>query len=230
MRIFLIVLGLWLTMAQSTLADTNRVISVNGTATIDAVPDMATITLGVTQEAPQANVALAATSKAVAEVIARLQSAGVAERDMQTRGLSLQPVWSNRRNSDNEPPKITGFVARNALLVRVRDLAALGMILDRSVQDGANSFDGLQFGLQNPDPLQAEARKAAVRDAMARAAQLAEAAGVTLGPIQSISESGSTSRPMQMEMASARMSADVPIAAGEVGIQAQVSMVFEILD
>lgn len=230
MRIFSIVLGLWLIAVQSTMADTNRVISVNGTATLEAAPDMATITLGVTQEAPEANVALAATSQAVADVIVRLQSAGVAERDMQTRGLSLQPVWSNRRNSDNDPPQITGFVARNALVVRVRDLAALGMILDRSVQDGANSFDGLQFGLQDPEPLQAEARKAAVRDAMARAAQLAEAAGITLGPVQSISESGGTPRPMQMEMASARMSADVPIAAGEVGIGAQVSMVFLILD
>ena len=230
MRKIGIVFSLCLLAASSAWAETTRVISVNGQATIEAAPDMATITVGVTQEAREADAALAATSAAVAEVLDRLKAAGIEYRDMQTRGLSLQPVWSNYRGQDDTPPRITGFVANNSIVVRVRDLGSLGRVLDQTVQDGANRFDGLQFGLQDPAPLEAEARKAAVRDAMARAADLAEAAGVVLGPIQSISESGGVSRPMQMEISAARASMDVPIAAGEVGIRGQVSMVFEILD
>lgn len=208
-------------------AEADRVISTTGQGVVDAVPDMATLNLGVTNEARLAGEALRLTSDAVAAVLAQLNAAGIAPRDMQTQGVSVQPVW-NRRNADNEPPRITGFVARNSLTVRVRDLDALGGILDRVVQDGANTFNGLQFSLQDPEPAMAAARQDAVRDAIAKAEQLAEAAGVVLGPVQSISENGGGGRPVMMEMASARMASDVPVAAGEVSLTARVSMVFEI--
>jgi uncharacterized protein YggE len=223
-------LGLWLLATGAAPAQEQRTITVMGQATIDAVPDMATLTIDVTQDAPEAAVALAATSEAVGAVIARLQAEGIAARDMQTSGLSLQPVWSNRASTAEAPPEITGFVARNGVIIRVRDLTALGRILDLSVQDGANGFQGLQFGLQDPAPLLAEARKEAVADAISRAADLAGAAGLTLGPVLSIVEGGGMARPIQMEMASMRASADVPIAAGEVGFSGQVTMVFAIAD
>ena len=190
---------------------------------------MATLNLGVTNEARLAGEALRMTSDAVAAVLARLNEAGIAPRDMQTQGVSVQPVW-NRRNADNAPPRITGFVARNALSVRVRDLDTLGSILDQVVQDGANTFNGLQFSLQDPEPAMAAARQDAVQDAIAKAEQLAQAAGVTLGPVQTISEGGGGGRPVMMEMASARMASDVPVAAGEVSLTSRVTMVFEIED
>lgn len=217
-------------VASAAWAEAERVITTSGRGTIEAVPDMATINLGVTHQARQAGDALARTSDAVREVIAELEAAGIAPRDMQTQGLSLQPVWSRQTATSEAPPQITGFVARNALVVRVRDLDGLGSILDTVVQDGANTFNGLEFSMQDPEPAMAQARAEAVEEAMAKAQQLAEAAGVTLGPVQSISESGGVPRPVMMEMASARMSADVPVAAGEVSLSAQVSMVFEILD
>ncbi|GIT86973.1 SIMPL domain-containing protein [Roseobacter sp. OBYS 0001] len=210
-------------------ADADRVITTTGQGVVEAVPDMATINLGVTNEARLAGDALRLTSDAVAGVLAQLNEAGIAPRDMQTQGVSLQPVW-NRRNPENETPRITGFVARNTLTIRVRDLDTLGGILDRVVQDGANTFNGLQFSIQDPEPAIAAARQDAVKDAIAKAEQLAEAAGVALGPVQSISESGGGGRPVMMEMASARMASDVPVAAGEVSLTARVSMVFEILD
>ncbi|WP_282059464.1 SIMPL domain-containing protein [Roseobacter litoralis] len=210
-------------------ADADRVITTMGQGVVEAVPDMATINLGVTNEARLAGDALRLTSDAVAAVLAQLNEAGIAPRDMQTQGVSLQPVW-NRRNPENETPRITGFVARNTLTIRVRDLDTLGGILDRVVQDGANTFNGLQFSIQDPEPAIAAARQDAVKDAIAKAEQLAEAAGVALGPVQSISESGGGGRPVVMEMASARMASDVPVAAGEVSLTARVSMVFEILD
>ncbi len=206
-----------------------RQISVTGEGRIETVPDMATITLGVTNDAPVAGDAMAATSDAVARVLGRLRDMGIEARDMQTRNLSLNPVWSNRSSSRTGAPKISGFVASNTVLVRVRDLDGLGRILDAVIADGANDFNGLQFSVQKPEPLIIEARQAAVADAMAKAQILADAAGVTLGQVLTMSEHGGGGRPMRMEMAAAR-SDGMPIAAGEVSLSASVSMVFAIAE
>ena len=123
------------------------VITTTGQATVEAVPDM-----GVTLQADKADKALMATSEGVGAILKRLQDAGVAPRDMQTDNFSLQPVWTGRDGKNDTLARITGFVARNSLLIRVRDLSGLGRILDLGVQDGANTFDGLSFGLQDPKP------------------------------------------------------------------------------
>lgn len=209
-------------------ADTERLITVTGQGSVEALPDMANIKVGVTREAQLAGEALDATSGAVRDVIARLEEAGISPRDMQTQGLSLQPKWSRRSSDSGENPRITGFVARNSLSVRVRDLESLGGILNAVVEDGANTFDGLQFTISEPDAAIAAARADAVADAIAKAEQLAQAAGVSLGPVQSITENGAAPRPMMMEMAGARMDNDVPVARGEVSLTAQVSIVFAI--
>ncbi len=203
-----------------------RIITTMGTGTVEAPPDMATIRLGVTNQASEASAAMAATSEAASAVLDRLEAAGVAPRDVQTDQLSVQPLWSDY---SAETRRITGFVASNVLTVRVRDLDQLGTLLDLVMQDGANTFNGLSFGLQEHKPAQDAARAAAVRDALDRAAQLADAAGVTLGPVQTISEQAGVARPMMMEMAAAR-SADVPVAPGELTVTAQVSVVFAIAD
>ena len=220
-------------LATATLAGAEeaRIITTTGMGSVERAPDMAMVSLGVTHQAPQAADALAATSTGVAVVLDRLAEASVAERDVQTGTISLQPLWSNRGGQEPSEPQITGYVARNSVTVRVRDLSLLGGLLDAMVRDGANTFDGLSFALQDPEPAMAEARAAAVRDAMARAAQLAEAAGVVLGPVQSITEGGASFAP-RMEMAAARMSdaGGVPVAPGELSISAQVTMVFAIAD
>ncbi|AVO39577.1 DUF541 domain-containing protein [Pukyongiella litopenaei] len=203
-------------------------ISVTGEGLVAAEPDMATITLGVTNEHREAQKAMAATSEAVQRILDRMAAMGIEPRDMQTRNLSLLPRWSDRSSGGRS--QITGFEASNMVMVRVRDLSALGGILDAVITDGANNFDGLQFSVQDPAPLVSEARKQAVADAMARAGELAEAAGVELGPLIEMSEHGvARPRGMAMEMAAARADS-VPVAAGEVSLQANVSMVFAIAD
>ncbi|WP_299952910.1 SIMPL domain-containing protein [uncultured Roseobacter sp.] len=216
--------------AGMALADDARVITTTGIGTVETTPDMATLRLGVTHEDKEAAAAMAATSKGVTAVLARLEAAGIAPRDMQTDQLSLQPIWSDYNSNSRDARKITGFLATNMLTVRVRDLDTLGSVLDLVIGDGANSFNGLSFGLQEPKPSQDAARADAVKDAVDRAQQLAEAAGVTLGPIQSISEQGGFARPQMMEMAAARSAADVPIASGELTVSAQVNIVFAIAD
>lgn len=203
-------------------------LSVSGEGEARAVPDMATVTLGVMAEAESAEAALDQTSEVAARILERLAGFEIEERDVQTSNLSLNPVYSDRRNSDG-PPEIRGFRASNTLSVRVRDLDRLGEVLGAVTGDGANQLSGLSFGVADPEPLLEAARREAVADARARAELYAEAAGVTLGRVLSLSEQGG-GYPGPVPMAELRMAADgaVPVARGETGISAQVSMVFEI--
>ncbi|NVO54907.1 SIMPL domain-containing protein [Rhodobacteraceae bacterium B1Z28] len=206
-----------------------RRITVDATGTVQVAPDMATITLGVTNENVEASAAMQATSDAVTQVLARLKEMGIEDRDVQTRDLSLSPVWSGRNNQAGEQPVITGFVASNRVFVRVRDLASLGQIMDAVIQDGANDFGGLSFGVQDPKPVEAQARAQAVGEAMTKAEQLAQAANVTLGPVQSISEQSGGVRPMaEMRAMSMADAGGVPVAGGEISVSVNVSMEFEI--
>lgn len=227
-------IGLILSAALAALAtaasaeDTRRTISVTGEGSVEAAPDMATIRLGVTNQDTEARAAMDATSDAVAAILARLDELGLERRDMQTQRLTLNPVWSQRPDGEGRRVnEITGFSASNIVMVRVRALEDLGRILDAVIADGANEFNGLRFDVQQPGPLVEKARRAAVRDATVKAQTLAEAAGVPLGPVLSISEHGGRPQPVMMEMAAAR-GADMPVASGEVSVQAQVSMVFAI--
>ncbi len=202
-------------------------ITVTGEGRVETSPDMATVNLGVTTEAPTAAEAMAANSEELARVLERLRGAGIAERDLQTSSLSLNPNWHHP--SGAEQPRITGYVASNQLMVRVRDLDMLGGVLDAAVKDGANTLNGITFGLTDPEPLLAEARRKAVADARARAELLAEAAGVTLGQIESITEAGAMGGPQPMYRGAAiAMEAAMPVAQGEVSIAANVTVIWQI--
>lgn len=219
------------TLASAAVAATpNRQITVSGQGSIAAAPDMASISVGVTHQSEVAGDAMAQTSDAVAAMLARLDGMGVLPKDVQTQNLSLNPVWSNMPSDPGKQRQITGYVASNSLSVQVRDLSRLGTIMDAVIADGANDFNGLRFSVQNNDPLMAQARAAAVKDAMDKAQQLAEAAGVTLGPVLRIDEGGRVKGPMPM-MDAVRMSAEaMPIAAGEVSVNATVQMMFAIAE
>ena len=211
--------------AQSQGSEPAR-LTVSGSGEARAVPDMATITLGVTAEAETASAALDETSAVAGRILERLSEFEVAERDLQTSGLSLNPVYSDRR--EDEEPRITGFRASNMLSVRVRDLDRLGDILGAVTGDGANQLSGLSFGVSDSDEVMNEARRDAVADARAKADLYAEAAGVSLGRILSIDEEGGA-QPYPMPMAEMRMAADsVPVARGEAGFSADVRIVYEI--
>lgn len=225
----LIAAALAVMMSGAAMADDMiRRISVTGEGRVEATPDMATLSLGVTHEAQEAAAAMSQTSDAVARILERLTGMGLEQRDVQTQSLTLNPVWSNQPDTTPQRSEITGYVASNIVTVRVRDMAALGDILDAVVADGANAFNGLSFGMQEPDGLADEARTQAVADARAKAELLAQAAGVTLGEVVSITDQD-RGRPMprMMEMSAARDSG-MPVASGEVTIDASVSMVFAI--
>lgn len=210
---------------MATLADTAGTITVTGSATLNVVPDMATISMGVTTTGDTAVAAMAANNDAVSAVIARLIAAKVADRDMQTSNLSVNPNWVT--NAAGTGQEVKGYVASNMLTVRIKALDATGAVLDAAITEGANTLNGLSFGLAEPRPVEDQARKAAVADALARARLLAEAAGQKLGAVVSIAESAGGIPPMPMFSKSAADMA-VPVAAGEVGISASVTIVWQL--
>ncbi len=203
-------------------------ITVTGEATVQATPDMATIMLGVTTDGETAAAAMKANNEAVTAVIARLTEAGIEERDLQTSNLSLNPNWVGY--DSGAMPTIAGYSAMNMLNVRVRDLSKLGVLLDASITDGANTLNGITFELATPRPVMDEARKMAVADALARAELLATAAGETLGAVLSISEVPNYSSPMPMFRADSAAAGAVPVASGQIGLMASVTVTYELAD
>ena len=204
-------------------------IAVTGEGKVEMAPDMAMLSLGVMTQADTAAAALKANSDGLSGALDRLKAAGIEGRDIQTSGLSLHPIVDY--SSSGREPQVRGYTASNMLTVRLRDLSVLGQTLDAVVTEGANTLNGLSFGLQNPDEATDEARRRAVADAAHKAALYAEAAGVTLGRIVTISEQGNYGGPQPMMMAEARFAKDagsVPVASGEISIGATISVVYEI--
>lgn len=213
-----------LAMAEELL----RTLVVTGEGQVSVEPDMAVLNLGVSHEAMTAKAAMDATSQEVGEVLETLAAAGLEGRDVQTASVSLSPRWDHRNR--DEPPRVVGYVASNTLTIRVRDLGELGGVLDRVVGSGANQMNGLSFTLAEPRPAQDQARVRAVEDALAKARLLADAAGVTLGPIRQLSEGGGRGpAPEMLQRGAMAMEASVPIATGEVDVRAMVTVVFDIL-
>ncbi|WP_103334582.1 SIMPL domain-containing protein [Pseudotabrizicola formosa] len=215
-----------LTAVQAQTTAPTAQITVTGEGVVDGIPDIATLSLGVTTTGETAAAAMAGNTEALTAVMARLKAAGIADRDMQTTNLSVNPNWTGYDNGARQ--RIDGYTASNQLTVRIRDLDGLGQVLDAAIQDGANTLNGLSFGLSEPRPALDAARKAAVEDARARATLLVEAAGASLGPIVSITEGGGYMPPQPMFRQSADSAGAVPVAAGEVATTASVTIVFEI--
>ena len=189
-------------------------------------PDLATIDAGVVTQGASAAEALSANAARMERVLSALKRAGVADRDVRTATISLQPQY---RYGENVPPVITGYQASNRVSVRFRDVGRSGTILDALVREGANQIDGPTLGLANADAAMDEARTDAVARARARAELYAKAAGLRVDRIVSIAEAGSgfPAPPMPVAMM-ARMDAapKTQIAAGEQDVTATVNVRF----
>lgn len=202
-------------------------LSVSARAEASRVPDVASLSTGVVTQAADANAALKANSAQMAKVVAAIRAAGIAERDIQTSGISVQPQY---RYGDNRPPAITGYQASNTVAVKVRDVARLGEVLDALVASGANQVNGPSFEIDQPEAVYDEARREALKLARARADMYAAALGLRVRRIVSISEGGGFQPPMPMMRA---MAADVrvesaPVAPGETTLSASLDVVFEL--
>lgn len=193
------------------------------------VPDLATISLGVTTDAPTAAQALTGNATQMNKVIAALKKAGIEDRDVQTSGLNVNPQYIYEQN---QPPKLNGYQASNQVTIRVRDLSKLGQTVDATVSAGATNVGGISFGLQNPDAAEDAARQDAVKALQAKAELYARATGYRIVRLVSLNEGGGYQpmpQPMPMyAMAKREMSDSSPIAAGELKVRIDVTATYEV--
>jgi len=195
-----------------------RTLSVSGEGEVAARPDVAVLTLAVVSEGPSAAEAVQRTSERAAAVLATLKAEGIAERDLQTAGLSVQP---RAAYAQGRPPRIEGYLARNAIRATVRQVERAGALLDAAVKSGANAAGDLAFDLSHRGAKEDEARR--------RAELYAAALGVRLGPLRSVAEGGVVSPLPQMGLRTASEAAPAaPVEPGEVTIRASVSVVFDL--
>ncbi|MEO8175597.1 MAG: SIMPL domain-containing protein [Sphingomicrobium sp.] len=207
-----------------TVAGTRLDISATGEVT--RVPDIATITAGVMTRSATATGAIADNATRMERVRGALKRAGIADRDIQTSNLSLNPEY---RYQDNQPPQLTGYTASNQVNVRFRDIRNTGRILDALVAQGANQINGPNLSIDQPEAALDEARLKAIAAGRARADIYARALGMRVVRLLSVSESGGYSAPpMPMVMRAQSADASTKIDPGEQQLQVTVSMSFEL--
>ena len=197
------------------------------TGEVTRVPDVARINAGVVTQAGSATAAIAQNAQRMERVIAALKRAGIAERDIQTSSINLNPEY---RYAENQPPVLTGYRASNEVTVRFRDIAETGAILDALVAEGANQINGPMLGIDKPEEALDEARQQALTKARARAELYARAIGKRVGRILSISESGAMAPPYPMPMMrmEAAQDASTKIVPGEQSLSITLSISYEL--
>ena len=205
-------------------------VTVTGHGSVQVPPDTAGITIGVDVIKPTlAEAQSEATAQATA-VITAVKGEGIDAKDIQTSNYSVSIMRDYSEGGD--PTQITGFEVMNQVNVTIRDLGKIGSALDAVVKAGANSIYNIYFYIDDPAPFESDARKKAVADARGKAAELATAAGLKLGPVMAISE-GSVQVPQPVfgrgggGMGAAEAAA-VPIQAGTNEVTADVTITFEL--
>ena len=192
-------------------------------------PDLATITLGVQTDGPTAAGALSANAVQMTKVVAALKKAGIADRDIQTSNLNVNPQYVYEQN---QPPKLNGYQASNQVTIQVRDLAKLGQTVDATVNAGATNVGGISFGLQNPQAAEDAARLDAVKALQAKADLYARATGYKIVRLVNLGEGGGYTpvppMPVPMyAMAKREMADSTSIASGELKVRIDVNAVYE---
>ena len=203
-------------------------LDVSATGETTRVPDVAVISAGVVTRAPTAGAAIQENSARMDRVLAALKRAGVADRDVQTSSINLNPEY---RYQENRAPELVGYTASNQVNIRFRDIRNSGRILDALVAEGANQINGPTLTIDKPEEALDEARVNAVANGRARAELYARALGKRVTRVVSVSEGGGNyypPPPMPVAERSMAASADTKIVPGEQKLQVSVSMLFEL--
>jgi uncharacterized protein len=209
-------------------------LSVSGTGEARVAPDEATVRLGVVAQAPTARAAQEQVNRTANAALEAIRKLGIKAEDIQTSGLSLSPLYSQGRpGAEEQAPRINGYQANNAVTIRIEDLTKVGPVIDAGLGAGANNLEGVVFGLRNDEAARAAALTDAVREARAKAEALAQALKVQLAGILEVSEGGVSVYPPPYpkvgRVAMAEFSqTDTPVSAGQVGVEATVTIRYRI--
>jgi len=207
----------------------DRRIEVRGEGVVSAAPDFAQVTIGVTSAGRNAGEAMAANAKAANALVSLIKAEGVAPADIQTSNLSISPTFSQTSPGQTSAPTINGYSVSNNVTVIVRDIPRLGALLDKAVTAGANSIYGIGFGHNDPSALLDKARPLAVADARRKAEIYADAGGVKIGGLMTLTEESGREAPVAFSRATIGASpAPPPIEAGEDRLTVTVTARFEL--
>lgn len=202
-------------------------ISVTGTGRVILAPDVADLRLGVLVQRTTVKAARADAAKAMTAVIAALRKVGIAEADIQTSGITLNPQYNYTNSS---APRLVGYQFSNNVAVTVRKLDLLGDAIDDALAAGATSLDSVQFRVDDETKAEAQARAAAMADAKTKATALASAAGVTIEGVSSITETiGAIPYPVYYDRsagAALEKAIATPVQAGTNEVSISVAVVY----
>jgi uncharacterized protein YggE len=205
-------------------------LDINATGEVTRVPDLAIISAGVQTLQPTATGAIEENATRMERVRAALKRAGIAEKDIQTSSISLNPEY---RYVENQPPRLTGYRATNTVNVKFRDLKRTGAILDALVAEGANQINGPSLTIDKPEEAYDEARVRAIANGRARAELYARALGKRVVRLLTVSEGGGYRIPPPMPYAADAMQASgarvakTEIDPGTQQIDVTLAMSFE---
>jgi hypothetical protein len=203
-------------------------IVVSGAGRVAVEPDVAELRLGVAISRETVAEARREAAATMTAILAAIRETGVAERDIRTAMLSVQPRYEYR---DGQPPALAGYDLSNVVEVTVRELASVGDVIDGSLRAGATSLDGLAFQVADPSAPETAARTAAVADARAKADVLAAAAGIRIAGVADIVEGGAPPSFPLAKAARMSLAADsgTPVAAGTTDVVVTVTVTFRIV-
>lgn len=207
-------------------------ISTSGTGMVQVSPDSAMVSLGVQTQASTAQAALQENTAKMEAVLAALRAQGIADADIQTSAISLQPIMEEPgtlpATPGVSPGTITGYRATNVVTARVRQLNKVGIVIDAAVQAGANTVEGIFFTLQDTSAPQRQALQQAIQDSRGKADAIAGQIGVTISGIRSVSEQG-----ISIPFAAAAQvglggggGVEVPVQPGQLTITANVRVTY----
>lgn len=200
----------------------DKLVTVTGEATVAVAPDAALIRVGVTSQGKTAREASQANAAKMTSVLAAIKDAGIADRDIQTAQLSLQPQYDSSKPGT---PHLLGFQVTNQVTVKIRDIGNLPGVLDRAIGAGANEMSGIEFVVSEQSKLLDQARGEAMADAYRKAEIYAHAAGAKVGHVEAIAEEGSAPPPRAM---AAFRAAATPVAPGEQTLHVAVTVSYEL--
>ena len=204
-------------------------LDISATGSVSRVPDLAIISAGVVTKSPTASGAIADNAARMERVRAALKRAGIADRDIQTSSINLNPDY---RYDNNQPPVLTGYQASNSVSIRFRDIRKSGKILDALVAQGANQINGPSLTIDKPEAAYDEARTKALAAGRARADLYARSLGMRVTRLLSVSEGGTNMPrppyPMAMMAQAERSDAKTAIEPGSQDLEITLAMSFEL--
>lgn len=195
-------------------------LTVSGSGTVSAIPDVMTVSWVIEAESPSASEAYNQMAARTEAFFSQLGEIGLPPADIKTTNLNISERYSQKKGRSD------GYIALTGLSLYLGDLSIMDSVINLASQEGMGSIRGISFDIADPKPLRQQARALAVQDAIEKAKVYAEAAGVTLGDIQRIWEGGFSNEPSPMfEMA--RVAA-APVSVGSQSVSASINITFEI--